>query len=265
MAEGLLIDMHNIRLLQRIDGRDVIVDRFQVDEWEPKDEDELVASTRRRNVYDGDERRSEVVPKVRRLKGIVLDESQAADTKDYEPEYLEGIKKKRAYPADSLGSEVDLRTLVPDLQREPFPASVIDELRSPFGKYRTRHDEEYMKYMLEKDEKKEIRKKAVSLMELPTPGMYGKNPNALAAPKLPPIDVLKMLGETMIKNQGEKAAQRSVEDVDDPHRLLTRQQKTALRMKAFEDAERSRLLTDKLLAKWNIGAKPKQDEASPAP
>ena len=255
--------MHNIRLLQRIDGRDVIVDRFQVDGWEPKEEDELASSVRRKNVHDGDEVRSEVVPKVRHLKGIVLDEPGDVDIKDYEPEYLESIKKKKAYPADSLGSDVELRTLVPDLQREPFPASVIDELRSPFGKYRTRHDEEYMKYMLEKDEKKEIREKAVTLMELPTPGMYGKNPGALPVPKLPPMDVLKMLGETMLKNQGEKAVQRAVDGVDDPRRLLTREQKAARRLAAFEQAERERLLTDKLLQKWNIGPKPKRDEASP--
>jgi hypothetical protein len=262
MSEGLLLDMHNIRLLQRVDGRDVIVDRFEVDGWEHKEDDELVSSVRRRNVYEGDETRSEVVPKVRHLKGIVLDDPGNIDTKDYEPDYLEKLRKKKAYASDSLGSEVELRTLVPDLQREPFPASVIDELRSPFGKHRTRHDEEYMKYMLEKDEKKEVRKNAVTLMELPTPGMYGKNPGTLPEPKMPPIDVLKMLGETMLQTQGEKAAQRVVEGADDPRRLLTRQQRGARRMAAFEAAERERLLTGKLLAKWNLGAKPKPDEAS---
>jgi hypothetical protein len=254
--------MHNIRLLQHIDGRDVIVDRFQVDGWEPKEDDEINSSMRKKNVYDGDERRSEVVPQVRHLKGLVLDEPSSVDVKDFEPEYLQKITKKKAHPADSLDSEVELRTLVPDLQREPFPASVIDELRSPFGKYRTRHDEEYMKYMLEKDEKNEIRGKAVALMELPTSGMYGKNPDTLP-PKLPPLDVLKMLGETMIKTQGEKAAQRNVEGVDDPRRLLTREQKAARRMEAFKKAERGRVLTEKLLAKWNIGPKPKPDEARP--
>jgi hypothetical protein len=255
--------MHNIRLLQRIDGRDVIVDRFQVAGWEPKEDDELVSAARTKNVYDGDEVRSEVVPKMRHLNGIVLDKPGNMDIKDYEPEYVESVMKKKAYPADSLTSEVELRTLVPDLQREPFPASVIDELRSPFGKYRTRHDEEYMKYMLEKDEKKEVRKKAASLMELPTPGMYGKASSTLPTPKLPPIDVLKMLGETMLKTQGEKAAQRVVAGADDPRRLLTREQKAARRLAAFEASEREKVLTDKLLQKWNIGPRPKQDEASP--
>src|SRR3954447_22762634 len=79
MAEGMLIDMHNIRLIQRIDGRDVIVDRFHVDGWEPKEEDELTSSMRRKNYYDGDETRSEVVPKVRHLKDLVLDEAPAYD------------------------------------------------------------------------------------------------------------------------------------------------------------------------------------------
>lgn len=259
--------MHNIRLLQRISGRDVIVDRFQVDGWEPKEEDEVVTATRRRTAYEGDEKRSEVVPRIRHLKGILLDEASHGVDKDFDEEYLETVKRKKAYPADSVESEVGLRTLVPDLQREPFPASVIDEMRSPFGKYRTRHDEEYMKYMIEKDEKKVIRKKAVSLMELPTPGMYGKKPGNSPAPQLPPLDVLKMLGEAMMKNQGEKAVHRGIdEDVDDPQRLLTREQKAALRLEAFEQEERSKLLTGKLLAKWNIGPKPKNaDDSTSSP
>jgi hypothetical protein len=265
--------MHNIRLLQQIGDRDVIVDRFQVDGWEPKDEDEFETLAQKKTGYENDEKRREVIPRVRHLKGIVLDEESTHnfDNRDFDDEFMENLKKKRAYPTDSVESEVELRTLVPDLQREPFPASVIDEVRSKFGKFRTRHDEEYLKYMLEKDQKKEIRKKAVSLMELPTKGIYGKaKPNdKLPAPKLPPIDVLKMLGEAMIKNQGEKAVQKSIDpDVNDPQRLLSKQQKAALRLEAFEEEERSKLLTDQLLAKWNIGPKPKSkhaDESTSSP
>ena len=47
--------------------------------------------------------------------------------------------------ADTLRIEVETRTWTPSLLYEPFPSRVLDELRNPYSKYRTRHDPRWVR------------------------------------------------------------------------------------------------------------------------
>ncbi|RAL09488.1 mitochondrial 54S ribosomal protein uL24m [Aspergillus homomorphus CBS 101889] len=56
---------------------------------------------------------------------------------------------------DTLRMEVETPTWLPSLRYAPFPASVIDELRNPYSKYRTRHEPEWVEKKRMEDYKRE--------------------------------------------------------------------------------------------------------------
>ncbi|KKK17775.1 KOW motif domain protein [Aspergillus ochraceoroseus] len=56
---------------------------------------------------------------------------------------------------DTLRMEVETPTWLPSLQSAPFPASVLDELRNKFSKYRTRHDPEWVEQKRMEDLRRE--------------------------------------------------------------------------------------------------------------
>jgi large subunit ribosomal protein L24 len=54
------------------------------------------------------------------------------------PEYEDGA-------FDTTRMEVEENTWVPSLDNSPFPSTIIDELRNKYSRFRTRHDEEYVR------------------------------------------------------------------------------------------------------------------------
>lgn len=50
-----------------------------------------------------------------------------------------------AYESDTRGPEVLEASWIPTLDNAPFPSTVIDELRNKYSRFRTRHDEDYVK------------------------------------------------------------------------------------------------------------------------
>ncbi|PGH07841.1 hypothetical protein GX51_01551 [Blastomyces parvus] len=59
---------------------------------------------------------------------------------------------------DTLRIEVEARTHIPSLNAYPFPATIIDELRNKFSKFRTRHDPEWVVEKEAEDRKMEERR-----------------------------------------------------------------------------------------------------------
>lgn len=55
-----------------------------------------------------------------------------------EPQYEDGA-------LDTTRMEVEENTWVPSLDNPPFPSTIIDELRNKYSRFRTRHDEEYVR------------------------------------------------------------------------------------------------------------------------
>jgi large subunit ribosomal protein L24 len=76
-------------------------------------------------------------------------------------------KEYKDYPCDTLRLEVETQTFVPTLLGPPMPASIIDELRNKYSKFRTRHDAEYVA-MKEQEDRQEQAKKYAS-KEMMTP------------------------------------------------------------------------------------------------
>lgn len=50
-----------------------------------------------------------------------------------------------SYDSDTRGPEVAIASWIPTLDNPPFPSTVIDELRNKYSRFRTRHDEEYVR------------------------------------------------------------------------------------------------------------------------
>jgi large subunit ribosomal protein L24 len=76
-------------------------------------------------------------------------------------------KKHVDNEVDTLRVDVETRTFVPTLLRPPMPSSVIDELRNKFGKFRKRHDDEYIQAKLMDEEEERTRKESTFKMLQP--------------------------------------------------------------------------------------------------
>ena len=83
------------------------------------------------------------------------------------------LKKKEDYSNEPAGPDDTLRitteevTFLPTLIQMPTPASVIDELRNKYSKFRIRHDDEYIEKIQEKDDKEQQKQERVKLMQTP--------------------------------------------------------------------------------------------------
>jgi large subunit ribosomal protein L24 len=94
----------------------------------------------------------------------------------------------------------ELETWHPTLETPPFPMSVIDELRGKYSRFRTRHSDEYIAEQLAKDEKMEVKKKAIALTQTPTQEflrLQRAETRKVAAQKVLTDNVLALLGEHM--------------------------------------------------------------------
>jgi large subunit ribosomal protein L24 len=68
---------------------------------------------------------------------------------------------------DTLRISVEEETFRPHLMFPPMPTSVIDELRSKYSKFRTRHDIEFVQKMEAKDAREEKRKGLIKTVRTP--------------------------------------------------------------------------------------------------
>lgn len=68
---------------------------------------------------------------------------------------------------DTLRISVEEETFRPHLMFPPMPTSVIDELRSKYSKFRTRHDYEFVQKMEAKDAREEKRKELIKTVRTP--------------------------------------------------------------------------------------------------
>ncbi|KAK1830776.1 hypothetical protein QBC39DRAFT_103447 [Podospora conica] len=128
--------------------------------------------------------------------------------------------KKETHPSDTVWADVDERTFVPTLLSPPMPETVLDELRSKYSRYRTRHTREY----IAKREAQEAAKKASKRRGATADGMLlpvqefnrqrRAERRARGQPELSE-EVLARIGEVMEKNlrlRGKGLAPETIEE-----------------------------------------------------
>lgn len=107
------------------------------------------------------------------------------------------------HDGDTTAMEVEDRTWWPTLSEPPMPRGLIDELRNKYGKFRTRHEEEWVeeKERRERMEKESVERKKLQMMtpmeELRLKRTLEKE--ARGEPKLSD-EVLARIGEVMERN-----------------------------------------------------------------
>ena len=103
---------------------------------------------------------------------------------------------------DTLRIEVEQKTWVPTLAQPPMPASIIDELRNKYSKFRDRHDDEYIAKKMKQEE--EVIKKKNSIVKMMTPlqELHRKERDEKRARGKPQLseDTLQKIGEVMARN-----------------------------------------------------------------
>src|SRR5215469_7106595 len=86
---------------------------------------------------------------------------------DHRPEENEDYSNEPAGPDDTLRITTEEVTFLPTLIQMPTPASVIDELRNKYSKFRIRHEEAYIEKMKKKEVREQNKQNRVKLMWTP--------------------------------------------------------------------------------------------------
>jgi large subunit ribosomal protein L24 len=118
----------------------------------------------------------------------------------YEPDHTD-------YPDDTLRISVEEETFRPYLMNPPMPLSVIDELRSKYSKFRTRHDWEFVQKMEARDAREEKRKDLIKTVRTPLQELADmRAKQKAAAEKTLSDEQMAKIGE-VIFNERTKAVQ----------------------------------------------------------
>jgi large subunit ribosomal protein L24 len=159
--QNLQVSMNDIRLVQRIGDRDVIVDRMLI----PEGESQYFEGDREKNVTAHEEPYTRLIP----TTDVEIETPPRKDNEDDDSE-----NSSEVLAADSIGDGVTAPTFQPDISSPPFHLSIIDELRNKYSKYRLRHDDDFVEKMIAIDTKAELRAKSVDLMTTPAKDLYRK-------------------------------------------------------------------------------------------
>jgi large subunit ribosomal protein L24 len=118
-----------------------------------------------------------------------------------------GEEEFEDFEDDTPRISVDTPTYLPHLLRQPMPASVIDELRNKYSKFRTRHDYDYRVKKEAEDAKLEGRKGLIKTMRTPLQELADLRAKQKAAEKksLTPEQLAK-IGEVIAKEQARTTA-----------------------------------------------------------
>ena len=113
-------------------------------------------------------------------------------------------KEQSEHDVDTLRMDVELKTWIPTLLAPPMPATVIDELRNKYSKFRDRHDEAYVAKKVAEDEAAKARKKRLG-QAASTPLQEAKRKERREKKALGYGDlseqILAKIGEVMAKNK----------------------------------------------------------------
>lgn len=111
------------------------------------------------------------------------------------------------HPDDTLRISVEEETFRPYLMNPPMPLSVVDELRSKYSKFRTRHDWEFVQKMEARDAREEKRKGLIKTVRTPLQELADMRAKQKAAAERELTDEqMAKIGE-VISNERSKAVQ----------------------------------------------------------
>lgn len=107
------------------------------------------------------------------------------------------------YAIDTARDLVENRTFYYNLSSPPVPDGVLDELRNPYSRFRTRHEEWYIVKKEQEAIEKLGRHKMLETMQMPLEEFHEKQRRQRASQPEPELtqDMLEKIGEVMAKNK----------------------------------------------------------------
>src|ERR1700761_9214517 len=122
--EALKVSIRDIRLVQRIGNKDVIVDQMEIHN--------SIWSDRK-----GEKPLTRMIPST----DIEIDVDSPEDRDKTQAKRDES--KIEFLPSDTYRNEVEKASFEPILETPPFYPSIIDELRNKYSKFRIRHTDDF--------------------------------------------------------------------------------------------------------------------------
>ena len=116
--------------------------------------------------------------------------------------------------ADTLRIDVEEKSFLPTLLRPPMPASVIDELRNKYGKFRERHDEEWVAMKEAEDRRAgKMRELGERMVPKGARNIARKHPSSSGGRFLGDKQAVPRMKEGMLEAIGRHMAKKQLEKV----------------------------------------------------
>lgn len=117
--------------------------------------------------------------------------------------------------ADSVRDQVEERTFHYSLLSPPMPGSVLNELRNPFSKFRTRHEAWYIAKKEAEEAEKKARHDTLKSMRTPLDELHDKQRETKAAHPEPELtdEMLQKLGEIIARKKASAMSEAGVSEV----------------------------------------------------
>lgn len=121
------------------------------------------------------------------------------------------------YPCDTLRIDVEETTWMPTLASPPMPSIVLDELRNRYSKFRTRHEDEYIRKKQDEEQQKRIARGEIKAPAMKTPlqelnAKIRTEKKARGQPVLT-TPMLIQIGRIMAEEDGRRFQGRPVEQI----------------------------------------------------
>ena len=113
------------------------------------------------------------------------------------------VPEVTTHEGDTARDEVDNRTFFYNLLTPPMPDQILNELRNPYSRFRTRHEAWYIEKKEAEDAAKKGRANMLKSMQTPEDELSEKRRKAKAERGEPELtdEMLAKIGEVMIKSQ----------------------------------------------------------------
>lgn len=115
---------------------------------------------------------------------------------------------------DTLRMQVEEKTFLPTLLRPPMPTTVIDELRNRYGKFRERHDEEWVaKKEAEDEQARRMKMLAERMVPRGARNLARKHPSTSGGTFMSDRKAVPKMKESVLEALGKHMARRQLEKV----------------------------------------------------
>lgn len=124
------------------------------------------------------------------------------------------VPEYKTHDVDTARDHVEDRTFYYNLTTSPLPDGVLNELRGPYSRFRTRHEAWYIAKKEAEEAEKKGRHAMLETMRTPLEELHEKNREEREAAGEPELseEMLKKIGQVMARNKAEALERAGMEE-----------------------------------------------------